>query len=185
MPALHWWWFWQWDSTFCCWWHCVSSSSSTAHPQTHSEIHSVQQSSCTVFLFHCQDHLGNRGEPIIFFRRFCARNVSPWVRKRVRVGVLAWDVCFQDRNPDSYTCVWQLCIQMINNCVSARCWVTNYVCFASEHGKRQHVKRLAAYICCEIYLVFNLCTDNLITKEYKFVIDLVWFLMQYRLQAVV
>ena len=76
VPALHWWWFWQWDSTFCCWWHCVSSSSSTAHPQTHSEIHNVQQSSYTVFLSHCQGHLGTEGELIIFFRRLCARNVS-------------------------------------------------------------------------------------------------------------
>lgn len=51
---------------------------------------------------------------------------------------------------------------MKNDCVSARCWVTNYVCFASEHEKRQHVEGLddshmyvlAAYVCCEIYFIF-------------------------------
>lgn len=86
-----------------------------------------------------------------------------------------------------------VCLEMINDCVSVRCWVTNDVCFASEHGKRQNVEELddsrryvlVGYVCCEIYLGFDLWTDKLIAKEIRFVDVLfhTFSLMQYRGQA--
>lgn len=139
VPALHWWWFWRSGSTFCCWWRCGSSSSSAARPRRRTGSRSAQQSSGTVFLCHCQGHLGTEGELLMFWERFLSRvwNVSVRVWNIMRVGVLAWvHVCFSERNPDY--------VRLLCACVHDDTWVctSETVCvrFASVNRRGRHIR---------------------------------------------